>query len=250
MCSRSPNTEGDQQGTDFRLRMKIKGAWTISVRFGIVVGGAGDRGLKRRYWGWCLGQDDPQLRRRPFAPCSTSPPTSAGAGRLATPWTTSSCRGTELHGDPLPHDRRGMGARRRRAARRCQRHRRYDVRGARPRDVPHGRDDGPACRRVAGARSRVRPSRRAVYQSVYQSAPGWLKLSATQSNEHGGAHRTATPPTGFESHPPSLMKLLRACPHARGAVPSRQCGARERVCAARGGVERRGACSARRCSAP
>jgi hypothetical protein len=55
---------------------------------------------------------------------------------------------------------------------------------------------------------------------------------------------------GFESHPPSLMKLLRACPHARGAVPSRRCGARERVCAARGGVERRGACSARRCSAP
>jgi hypothetical protein len=34
--------------------MKIKGAWTICLWFAIVGGGAGDRELKRRFWGWCL----------------------------------------------------------------------------------------------------------------------------------------------------------------------------------------------------
>jgi hypothetical protein len=42
------------KGRMFLLRMKIKGSWTNSLRFGIVVGGAGDRELKRRFWGWCL----------------------------------------------------------------------------------------------------------------------------------------------------------------------------------------------------
>jgi hypothetical protein len=77
-------------------------------------------------------------------------------------------------------------------------------------DGPQGHPDDTALRRLLPEPRRARRSggrfrscHELVYQCTYQSAPASTELSASESNNHGAAQPTTTPPTGFESHPPS-----------------------------------------------